>query len=129
MSEPVTAEQRARTCITEVVDFAITPLHLEQVIQRVAEEIKEAEQAAKPATIPTRERLPQVGERVLVWVMSGTDFTVSSWEFATLQENDKGNAYWESEITNEEFNFIQWRNDNKVSHWMNVPPAPTSETP
>lgn len=74
---------------------------------------------AQPAAIPTRERLPQVGERVLVWIEA---LVKPWWTIAILNQHEDDSLYWIT-LNGNDYDL------SDVSHWLPLPPAPTSETP
>lgn len=63
--------------------------------------------------IPTRTRLPQVGDTVMIFVPS-----FKRWEIAMKLDGDSYEIDGEYLLAGKE-----------VTHWMELPPAPTSETP
>lgn len=106
--------------LTEKHDYPTTVLNTEvchcvycQVLVPMARKLE-----AQPAAIPTRTRLPQVGDRVQVFA---PNYNVKPmWEIGTLVSGTEV-LRWEVEGEDYELQL------SDVSHWLPLPPAPTSE--
>src|SRR5258707_12221038 len=73
--------------------------------------------AREQQPIPTSERLPEVGKRVLILVVWENE---TKWEFGRLERGTKVQWRWSIER-------IGVMRFESVSHWCELPPAPVPE--
>lgn len=90
---------------------------IDDYFQKVGVIIKDAlAESRKP--IPTAERLPNVGARVLVWVKMNVTY---DWEFATLTSGEQ--QRWESEVSIDMRHYVSFPLHD-VEYWLLLPPPP-----